>query len=422
MRTTLVVAALAVLVSAAPARAQDPALAVPEAELARALTCPKPLAGATRAPVLLIPGTNLEPRANFDWNSMPALDAAGIPWCSVTLPRYGMGDVQTSAEYVVFALRRMRADSGRRVSIVGFSQGGMIGRWALRWWPSTRPMVEDLVGLAPSNHGTQSARNLCRTSCPASYWQQRDDAKFIAALNSGPETFAGIDYTVAFTRYDEVVTPNADAATGSSALRTGDGRRSNTLIQDVCPANTNEHLNLGSFDNVGWALALDALTHDGPADASRLDKAAVCAQPFMPGVNPATFAADYARYTATVGEGARQAEYVPAEPPLRCYVTGTCGAAGTTTARRQGTTGGPRVTKSCMSRRRFVIRLDRRLRRATVTVAGRRVGTRRRGGRLVATVDLRKRRAETVLVRVRGTTKSGRRLSSSRRYRTCVRR
>src|SRR3954471_8677246 len=135
-----------------------------------------------------------------------------------------MGDIQVSAEYVVFALRRMREQAGRRVSIIGFSQGGMIGRWALRWWPDTRADVEDLVGLAPSNHGTASARTVCQSSCPAAYWQQRDDSRFTAALNAGQETFAGIDYTVAFTHADEVVTPNADAATGSSALRTGGGR------------------------------------------------------------------------------------------------------------------------------------------------------------------------------------------------------
>lgn len=310
------VALLAALWVAAPARA----------DTASALSCPTSLAGVTRAPVLLIPGTNLEPKANFDWNYEPALTAAKIPWCAVTLPRYAMGDIQDSAEYVVAALRQMYAAAGRRVSIIGFSQGGMIGRWALKFWPDTRAMVEDLIGLAPSNHGTLSADPLCSASCPAAYWQQRSDAKFTAALNQGPETWAGIDYTVAFTNHDEVVTPNLDARTGSSALRTGDGRIANVLIQSLCPADSSDHLALGSFDAVGWALALDALTHDGPADPGRIDTAAVCAQPFMPGVDPASFASNYARYVATVAQGAAQADYVAAEPPLKCYVTSSCPA------------------------------------------------------------------------------------------------
>src|SRR3954451_6670057 len=170
-----VIALLAAPVAVPAARADEgPAYDVPEKDLAGALDCPASLAGASRAPVLLIPGTNLEPKANYDWNYEPALTAAHVPWCAVTLPRYAMGDIQVSAEYVVNALRRMRAQAGRRVSIIGFSQGGMIGRWALRWWPDTRAMVEDLVGLAPSNHGTASADYVCGSSCPPAYWQQRD--------------------------------------------------------------------------------------------------------------------------------------------------------------------------------------------------------------------------------------------------------
>src|SRR3954451_17115780 len=131
----LVLALLALLALApAAARAEDtgPPLSVPAADLAKALECPKSLAGVTRAPVLLIPGTNLEPKANFDWNYEPALHAAHIPWCAVTLPRYAMGDIQVSAEYVVAALRRMNADAGRRASVIGYSHGGLIRRRALQ--------------------------------------------------------------------------------------------------------------------------------------------------------------------------------------------------------------------------------------------------------------------------------------------------
>src|SRR3954454_21296772 len=93
-------ALLAIAPAAARAEGTGPPLSVPAADLAKALDCPKSLAGVTRAPVLLIPGTNLEPKASFDWNYEPALDAARIPWCAVTLPRYGMGDIQIAAEYV----------------------------------------------------------------------------------------------------------------------------------------------------------------------------------------------------------------------------------------------------------------------------------------------------------------------------------
>jgi len=419
----LVLVLLALLALApAGARADDtgPPLSVPAADLAKALECPKSLSGLARAPVLLIPGTNLEPKANFDWNYEPALDAAHIPWCAVTLPRYAMGDIQVSAEYVVAALRRMYADAGRRVSVIGYSQGGMIGRWALKWWPDTRTMVEDLIGNAPSNHGTLTARPGCSSQCPAADWQQRDDSNFIKALNTGPETFAGIDYTVNFTHSDEVVTPNTDAQTGSSALRTGDGRIRNTALQDVCPNDTADHLIIGSYDPVAWALALDALTHDGPADPARI-ASSVCAQQFMPGVDAGAFPQNWSRYLATISQGQQQADQVSAEPPLRCYAGGPCPpqpATGTPGA----TSGASAPSHRCASRRRVMLHLDRRLIRATVTVGAKHVHVRHRHGRLVAAVDLSGRRAGTVTVRIRGRRADGHRVTTTRRFSVCARR
>src|SRR5256885_16839720 len=97
---SLLVLVLLALLALAPAgaRADDtgPPLSVPAADLAKSLDCPHRLSGVTRAPVLLIPGTNLEPKANFDLNYDPSLDAAHIPWCAVMLPRYAMGHIQAS--------------------------------------------------------------------------------------------------------------------------------------------------------------------------------------------------------------------------------------------------------------------------------------------------------------------------------------
>ncbi|MEA2241683.1 MAG: hypothetical protein QOD24_1239 [Solirubrobacteraceae bacterium] len=412
LRLALVLPILLAVVLGAPApRAaaapSGPSFAVAERELAAALSCPRSLAGVTRAPVLLVPGSFLEPRANYDWNYEPALDAAGIPWCALAVPRYASGDIQDTAEYVVYALRRMHEESGRRVSVVGFSQGGMVGRWALRWWPDTRPIVEDLIGLAPTNHGTLSGGATCVAPCPTAGRQQLDRARFIAALNEPAETFAGIDYTVAYTRFDEVATPNSAAATATSPLRTGDGRVRNVQVQEICPLHIADHLALGSYDPVGWALVIDALTHDGPADPARISRA-VCARLFMPGVDPVAFPANYARYLATIATGLLSGDQVTAEPPLRCYVTATCAAAAA-----------PAPPSRCAGRDRVTLRLDRGLRRARVTVDGRPVRVRRRHGRLVAVIDLR-RRSGVVTVRIRGVTRAGRSVSRVRRYRGCA--
>jgi pimeloyl-ACP methyl ester carboxylesterase len=320
-------AALAVAASAhasefAPADAPGPVLSVPKAELRAAVTCEPGIGDARRQPVLLVPGTTLTPDVEYSWNWEPALRQLGIPFCTVELPTAAMGDIQVAAEYVVYAVRLMHQLSGRRVDVLGHSQGGMIGRWALRFWPGLRARVDDLIGLAPSNHGTLDAVGVCAAACPPAFWQQRSDSRFTAALNSQRETFKPVDYTVIYTHLDEVVVPNTDA-TGSSALHGGGAEIANIALQDVCPADTSEHLAIGTYDNVAYELAVDALTHPGPADPARI-AASACETALMPGVDPSTFPTDYANEGAFVATTIASSEEVSAEPALACYVTASC--------------------------------------------------------------------------------------------------
>ena len=292
MRRALLIAAVLAASLPATAHAVDyapvdrpgPPLSLSQETLDASLACQPSVQGATVTPVLLIHGTGSDPDHNFGWNWRPALDALGVPWCTVALPESGMDDVQRAGEYVVNAIRTMRQRAGRPISIIGHSQGGMIPRWALRFWPDTRAMVDDVIGLAPSNHGTDSALAVCIPGCAPSFWQQSSGSEFIKALNSGQETFAGISYTQVYSKTDWSSLPNLDD-TGRSSLHTGDGAITNVAIQDLCP-DPNEHLGIGTVSNTAYALALDALSNPGPADPARVDTASVCAQPLMPGVNP----------------------------------------------------------------------------------------------------------------------------------------
>lgn len=305
----------------APLTWAGPPLAVPAPTLAGALACTAGITHAARDPILLVPGTNLNPQTNFSWNYERALAAMRWPFCAVTLPYSAMGDIQVAGEYIVYALRTIARISGRRVDILGYSQGGMVPRWALRFWPDTRRLVRAFVGLDPSNHGTLDAE-VCQVSCPPAYWQQATLARFLQALNSGAETFSGVYYTVVYSRTDEVVVPNLDAASpalGSSSLHTGTGWIENVAVQQVCPADASEHLAMGSYDAVGFALAMDAFAHEVTADPEHVP-AGVCAEPFQPGVDPASFPADYAGYLAAIGEAAAASPEVSSEPPLKCYV------------------------------------------------------------------------------------------------------
>jgi triacylglycerol esterase/lipase EstA (alpha/beta hydrolase family) len=302
----------------APLDRKGPALSVPARTLAASLHCNGPVTKRGPAPILLVPGTTMDPQVGFSWNYARAFDALGWRWCAVTMPFDATGDVQVAGEYVVHAVRTLSRASGQKVDVLGWSQGGMVPRWALRFWPDTRALVDDVIGLSPSNHGTTVADVACQSSCTPANWQQRSISAFTAALNSGAETFAGISYTVAYTQLDEIVVPNV-GPTASSRLRTGAGSIANVATQEVCPANAADHFAIGSYDAVGYALAVDALTHPGPAVPDRIART-VCLQPFQPGVDPLTFATDYAAFVAYAGNSEGNAAGAPAEPALKPYV------------------------------------------------------------------------------------------------------
>jgi hypothetical protein len=306
----------------APLDRPGPPLSVPAAKLKAALSCSAGIAGAARNPILLVPGTDLDPGPNYSWNYERAFAALHWPYCAVTLPYHTTGDIQVAGQYIVSALRTMAHAARRQVDVLGYSQGGMLPRWALRFWPDTRPLVHDLVSLDPSNHGTLDADAVCRGECSPAEWQQATTANFIAALNSYAETFKGTDYTVIYSHDDEVVVPNWSPS-GSSSLHTGRGRIENVAVQQVCPTDVSEHLAMGSYDAVGYALAVDALSHESVADPARIP-ASVCAQPFQPGVDPSAFGLDYAGYVGAIGLAEATAPEVSAEPPLDCYVFASC--------------------------------------------------------------------------------------------------
>lgn len=313
--------------TAASAAAATPALDVPQAMLNPALSCSADYATAGREVVLLIPGTALNVQADYAWNWVPALQASGIPYCTLEIPGDSMGDIQISAQYIVNAIRTIAGASGRKVQIVGHSQGGMSPRWALKYWPDTRDLVDDLVGLAPSNHGTVDANVICAAPCAASFWQQAQNSKFLTALNFDTETWPEVSYTAVYTRVlDEVVVPNLTADASSSSLQGGGANVANIAVQDVCPLHVTDHLLIGTADPVSYAIAMDALTHDGPADPARVlaDNPDLCTQLYMPGVDPLTFATNFANLAAVVGENVALAPRVTQEPALACYVSGSC--------------------------------------------------------------------------------------------------
>lgn len=307
-----------------------PALTLSTEELDSAMQCSESFGKKAGRAVLLVPGATQTVDSNFSWNFIPAFDQAGIPWCAVDLPFSNTGELQNSSEYITHAIRKMFKTTKTKIAIVGFSQGGVMPRWSLKYFPDTREMVEDMIGIAAANHGLIETNLLCATpviGCITSFTQIAVGAKWLDALNADGETFAGIDYTQVYTRTDDVAIPNFDEENGVSSLRTGDGNRVNIATQDVCPTNTADHFIVGSSDPVSFAIVSDALANPGVASLERVREQVpgLCLTPFMPGVEPAMFPINFAtKMMSTFAQSVALQPKSTEEPPLQCYAGGEC--------------------------------------------------------------------------------------------------
>lgn len=292
--------------------------------LERSVRCTSDVAGADREPVLLLPATTVTSEQNYGFSYERLLRARGIPYCTSDSPidPQNMGDMQVRAQFVTYAIRHMYRLAGRKIAVMGHSQGGMIMRWSLRFWPDTRSMVDDVIGVAAPNHGSTVVIALCAPTCAPSLWQQRAGSAFVRALNSGQETFPGISYTEIYSRTDEFVQPNLNDE-GTSSLHGGGGRITNVAVQDICPLDAAEHLSIGTLDPVASALVIDALGHDGPAKPSRIDRG-ICGRLVMPGTNAVEGPAGLAKASVVVAQQLALAPRSAQEPALACYVHDAC--------------------------------------------------------------------------------------------------
>ena len=311
LAVTLLIAALVLPAQAAP-REPGPRLETPRALLDDAVRCPGKL---TRKTVLLVHGTSVTAEENWDWSWVRALPHAGFDVCTVEMPERLLIDIQTTTEYVVHAIRTVARRSGRPISIIGLSQGALQPRWALRWWPDLRHLVDDYVSMAGTNRGSVFADASCVSDCLASLWQQRTSGSaFQQVLNSGDTTPGDVSYTSVYSLTDEIIQPVAPVPVASI-----DGA-SNIAVQDICPGRYVGHAQ-SIADAAYYAVVMDALTHRGPADPMRVSRHS-CSQAVMPHVDAADAAVRTAEVYVTAGVVQSQYEKTSAEPPLRPYARG----------------------------------------------------------------------------------------------------
>jgi triacylglycerol lipase len=210
-------------------------------------------------PVVLVHGTFGD--MTVSWNLIsPALKSSGYCVFALDYGNRGTGPIERSAEELAAFVDRVLAATGAaRVSLVGHSQGGMMPRHYIKFLGGTAE-VDDLIGLSPSNHGTDNAGALPaeRIGCVACA-QQASGSAFLTNLNAGDETPGDVSYTVVQTSHDEVVTPY------TSAFLAPGPNTTNVLIQERCPLDPVEHLGI-IYDPVALQWIQDALGRPGPAD------------------------------------------------------------------------------------------------------------------------------------------------------------
>lgn len=298
---------------------------------------PEQLRPAASEPVLLVHGTFTRGDENYRWALAEHLASRGLRACWFDYAARGFADQQRSGEITAAAMLRLadatvRHPSGGRIDVLGHSQGAVLPRWAVRWFPAARAVVDDMVLLAGPARGTRvtagyglvpgAGCDRALGACFESAWQFSPESNFVEALNRAGETFASIDYTSIYTLFDELV--RHGVATGdprrevedASALIDADGDPANVrnlLMQDLCPGRPADHLSVFA-DAVMAEIAVAAFTSTGPGPATVAPEACVSA----------TFADVSALTMLTVaGEslagGTTSWPRATAEPPLRTY-------------------------------------------------------------------------------------------------------
>jgi hypothetical protein len=312
----LLIAAVA-LSNAVPAAAAEPQLSVPRAKLTAAFHCTTKIRNASKEPILLSTGTGAAGSELYA-SLKPALDAYRHPSCYVDYPDYTTADVQVSVQYLVFAIRREAQLAGRPLAIYGISQGALLPRIALTYWPSLRSKVTDVIAAAGTQHGTtvQIGSGCSQTQpCPPAVWQQARGSNFLSAFNPQPDESPGATgWTTVRSLGDEVVQPQSGPHP-TSALRGA----ANIVIQNVCPGRQQNHIGT-AYDSVTWAALLDAVAHKGAAKASRLP-ANVCSHKYASGLDEQqTNAGIAAAYGLIINRLFNQVPKVPREPRVRAWV------------------------------------------------------------------------------------------------------
>ncbi len=230
-------------------------------------------------PVVLVHGTFETMEQNWSVVS-PRLKNEGYCVFALNYGNRGLGRIGRSAQELdVFVDKVLAYTGAEKVSLVGHSQGGMMPRYWIKYLGG-KSKVEDLVGFAPSNYGTELGDassedstaedfNLPEANNPggdnpcSSCDQQGADSRFIRRLNAGDDTPGPGSFTQIATENDEIIIPYTNCF-----LKGTERTRNLTLQKYYQPEVVVTHQNIYD-DPVAQEFMLDALDNPGTAQPRR---------------------------------------------------------------------------------------------------------------------------------------------------------
>ncbi|KAF1989461.1 alpha/beta-hydrolase [Aulographum hederae CBS 113979] len=310
--------------------AADAPYSLSEAQLRQVIQIPAGFTYGRVPPVVLVPGTGSKGCLTFRANFIKLFQGSQVAdpvWLNI--PGFLLGDAQVNAEYVAYAINYISAiSSNKNVSVIAWSQGNLDTQWALKYWPSTRPIVSDFISISPDFHGTVLAYIVCpgfpTLTCVPSVIQQEYDSDFVTRLRLTDGDSAYVPTTSIYSATDEIVQPQQ--GTGASAF-IKDARGvgvSNNELQTICPGGlagsvvTHEGV---LYNPIAYALAVDALTHSGPGLVSRIDRAGLCQLYAAPGLTVADVVATEGNIPVALAAIALYEPKVVVEPKIKGYAT-----------------------------------------------------------------------------------------------------
>jgi len=278
----------------------------------------------------MVPGTGSTGCLTFGSNFIKQFTGSSFAdpvWLNI--PDFLLDDAQVNSEYVAYAINYISGISGNKnVSVIAWSQGNLDTQWAFKYWPSTRNITNDFINISPDFHGTELAYISCpefpELPCPPSVIQQEYNSNFVSRLRMSGGDSAYVPTTSIYSATDEIVQPQEGTGASAYILDAREVGVSNSEVQIVCsgePAGglyTHEGV---LYNPLAYALAVDALTHAGPGQTSRLDLSSICSNIVSPGLSLADVIATEGNIPVA---GVAILLYEPKqtnEPPIMAYAT-----------------------------------------------------------------------------------------------------